>query len=59
MAGRRLIYLTVLSGCGIFYIAYGEWLSYLALMLVLMLPWLSLLLSLPAMLSLRIRLEGS
>lgn len=59
MAGRRLIYLTVLSGCGIFYIAYGEWFSYLALMLVLMLPWLSLLLSLPAMLSLRIRLEGT
>ena len=59
MAGRRLVYLAVLSGCGIFYIAYGEWFSYLALMLVLLLPWLSLVLSLPAMLSFRLTLEGA
>lgn len=59
MAIRRLIYLTVLSGCGIFYIAYGEWFSFLALVLVLILPWASLLLSLPVMLSFRVRLEGA
>lgn len=59
MAGRRLVYLTALSGCGIFYIAYGEWFSYLALVLMLILPWLSLLLSLPAMLTFRIRVEGA
>ena len=48
MAGRRLLYLAILTGCGIFYIAYGEWLSHLILVMVLALPWFSLLLSLPA-----------
>ncbi len=48
-----MLYLTVLAGCGIFYIAYGEWLSFLILVAVLGLPWLSLLLSLPAMLRFR------
>ena len=41
MAVRRLIYLAALSGCGIFYIAYGEWFSFLALVLMLVLPWLA------------------
>jgi len=59
MAGRRLAYLALLSGCGIFYIAYGEWFSYLALVLVLLLPWLSLVLSLPTMLTFRMRVEGA
>lgn len=49
MAGRRLLYLAVLVICGVFYIAYGQWLSYLILVTVLALPWFSLLLSLPAM----------
>ena len=59
MAGRRLLYLTALSGCWIFYIAYGEWFSWLALVLMLALPWASLLLSLPVMLTFRVRLEGA
>lgn len=59
MAVRRLIYLAALSGCGIFYIAYGEWFSFLALVLMLVLPWLSLILSLPVMLTFRIWLEGA
>lgn len=59
MAGRRLAYLALLSGCGIFYLAYGEWFSWLALVLVLSLPWLSLLLSGPAMLSFRLNLDGA
>lgn len=48
MAGRVFLYLTALALCGVFYIVYGEWLSWLVLVTVGMLPWLSLLLSLPA-----------
>lgn len=51
MAYRRFVYLSVLASCGVFYIAYGEWLAFLVLMVVLTLPWFSLLLSLPAMLA--------
>lgn len=40
-------------GCVVFYWAYREWLSFLLLMAVVFLPWLSLLLSLPAMLMCR------
>lgn len=58
MFGRRLWYLAALFGCWVFYIAYGEWFSYVALLLVLGLPWLSLLLSLPAMLRLRMQPDG-
>lgn len=54
MLGGRLLYLAVLVFCGVFYIAYGEWLSFLVLMAVLGLPWLSLLLSIPAILSFRV-----
>ena len=49
MAVRRLWYLVALLGCWVFYIAYGEWFSWLLLLLVLGLPWLSLMLSLPAL----------
>jgi len=49
MAVPRLTYLCVLLSCIIFYIAYGEWFSFLLLLAVLMLPWLSLLLSIRAM----------
>jgi len=45
MTGRRLWYLAALFGCWVFYIAYGEWFSWLALMIVGGLPWLSLLIS--------------
>ncbi|MBQ3503302.1 MAG: DUF58 domain-containing protein [Oscillospiraceae bacterium] len=59
MAAAWLGYLAALLLCGIFYIAYGEWFSFLALTLVAGLPWLSLVLSLPAMLTFRIGLEGA
>ena len=59
MAVRWFVYLAALSGCGVFYIAYGEWFSFLALVLMLALPWLSLVLSLPAMLTTRVTLEGA
>lgn len=48
MAVRRLWYLVALLSCWVFYIAYGEWFSWLLLLLVLLLPWFSLVLSLPA-----------
>ena len=50
MAARRLVYLAIVTFCGVFYVAYGEWLAYLILLTVLGLPWFSLVLSLPAML---------
>ncbi len=59
MTGRRLWYLAALFGCWVFYIAYGEWFSWLALMIVGGLPWLSLLISIPAMLSFRLSPDGA
>ncbi len=53
MWGRWLLYLGVVTGCGIFYLFYREWASWLLLMWVLGLPVFSLLLSLPAMVSAR------
>ncbi len=58
MAGRRILYLAILAGCGVFYLAYGEWLAYFVLMTVLFLPWFSLVLSLPAMLRFRCEPAG-
>lgn len=58
MAGRRLLYLTIAAFCGVFYIAYGQWLAYLILMAVLALPWFSLALSLPAIFRFRAAPSG-
>ena len=49
MAGRRLLYLLTLGVCVVFYIAYQQWFSWLLLLAVAGFPWLSLILSLPAM----------
>jgi len=57
MAGRRLIYLTALGAVLVFFTAYQEWFGYLALLIILGLPWFSLLLSLPAMLSFRVEIH--
>ena len=54
-----MIYLTALIGCVVFYWAYREWLSWLLLMALIFLPWLSLLLSLPAMLTCRVQVQCS
>ena len=59
MLGRRMVYLTAVAGCGAFYIAYGEWFSWVTLLAVLGLPWLSLLLSLPAMVRFRLEPGGA
>ena len=57
MAERRLVYLAALFGCLVFYWAYREWLSWIFLLVTLGLPWLSLALSLPAMLLCRVELR--
>ena len=57
MLSRRIVYLAALLGAVAFYWAYREWMSWLILMAVVFTPWLGLLVSLPAMLSCRIRVK--
>lgn len=57
MFWRRLGYLLAVAGCLVFYWAYREWLSGLLLVFVLVLPWFSLLVSLPSMLTVRLELR--
>ena len=57
MAGRRIIYALVLTGSLIFFGAYQKWFSWILLLTVILFPWLSLLLSLGAMLL--VKLESS
>lgn len=57
MVQRRTLYLTALAGGLVFYWAYREWLAGFLLMLVLVLPWMSLLLTLPAALTGHLRLQ--
>ena len=54
----RLLYLAALVGAVIFCIANGRWLSWYLLLTVLATPWLSLLVSLPAMRSTRVELSA-
>lgn len=58
MAGRRLLYLTVLLVSAVFYTAYQEWFAWFVLLIVLGLPWFSLLVSLPGMLNFSAVPEG-
>lgn len=53
MRGRRLAYLGLVLGCIAFYAFYREWFSWFLLVAVLVLPWFSLVLSLPAMLTVK------
>lgn len=57
MAQRRIVYLTALAAGLFFYWANRAWLSGLLLVAVVFLPWLSLLLSLPAMVSCKVTLQ--
>ncbi len=50
-----MIYLALLVGALVFYWAYRQWLAWLLLMGLLLLPWFSLVCSLPAMLSCSLR----
>lgn len=55
MVRRWCGYLAVLLGMMVFYIAYQQWLAWLLMMAVIWLPMLSLVVSLPAMLTVRLR----
>lgn len=55
MAVRRIIYLLTWIGCVIFFCAYRQWLAWYTLVAVSTLPVFSLLLSLPGMLTARLR----
>ena len=48
---RRIIYLSALLWCLVFYGFYREWFSWVLLLTVLLLPWFSLAVSLPALLT--------
>ena len=58
MLSRRICYLAALMGCAGFYVAHGEWVSWVLLVCVAGLPWLSLILSLPAMLRFRMWVQA-
>lgn len=51
MPGRRIAYLVILSVCFLCYLIFQVWFSWVLLLVVLLLPFLSLVLSLPAMLT--------
>ncbi len=53
-----MAYFAALMGCGVFWLIHGEWVSAVLLAVVLGLPWLSLILSLPGILSFRAECEG-
>lgn len=57
MTARRIVYLCCLAGSGVFFFCYQGWVAWMLLAAVLGLPWVSLLLSLPAMLQFRGELE--
>lgn len=58
MPGHRLRYLAVLATGVLYYLASGQWLSWMLLVICLGLPWLSLVLSLPAIARLRVSATG-
>ncbi len=58
MTGHRILYAAALLCCVLFDVAYGAWLSGIVLLTVLGLPWFSLLLSLPGILSFRLGIRG-
>jgi uncharacterized protein (DUF58 family) len=57
MAGRRIFYFIVLVGAFCFCVAYQKWLAWMLLFVLLALPVFSLVVSLPAMLTARLRLS--
>lgn len=53
-----MVYAAALLCCGMLYVAYGGWLSGIAIAVILGLPLLSLLLSLPGMATFRLEIRG-
>lgn len=58
MFARRMQYLMLLLGALVYYVASGEWISWILLLTAAGLPWLSLLLSLPAIFSFQLSPAG-
>lgn len=58
MLRNRICYLLAMLAAFIFYMMSGAWFSWILLLTVLGLPWLSLVLSLPAMVTTRLEAEG-
>ena len=56
MGWRRVLYLLSTAGCIAFYIIYRMWLSGLVMVFILALPWFSLLVSLPGLITAKLRL---
>lgn len=54
---RRIVYLVTLLGSLVFYVFYKEWFSWIFFLGVVCLPWFSLALSLPAMLTVKASLR--
>ena len=59
MSSRRIVYLTGLLMGAVFHSLYGQYLSYILLRFLILLPFVSLLVSLPAMLRVRVLLSAS
>lgn len=55
---RRVCYLLGLLGCGLWYLLSGSWLGWVLLLTLAILPWLSLLLTLPALCSFSLTVTG-
>ena len=55
---RRLAYLAAVVGCGLCYLTFGRWLLWVLLLGLLVLPAVSLLLSVPAIRSIRLGVTG-
>ena len=59
MSTRRFVYLTGLAMGAVFHSLYGQYLSFMLLRFLILLPFISLLVSLPAMLRARVYLSAS
>lgn len=59
MRGRRILYLSALASAVSFHLAFGQYVSHYILLFVLCLPVVSLLLSLPAILTTKVMLIGA
>ncbi len=57
MLKRWIVYLTAWTGCVVFFICYRQWFAWVCLVAVTLLPLVSLILSLPAMLLAKLRLD--
>jgi len=57
MGFNRFLFITALLAAGVFFLASGVWFSWVLLLLIAALPWLSLLFSLPAILRVRMHAQ--